>query len=266
MNGQPRKKIIVLFFLGITAFLSACESGEEDATIYLRESKGNIPSCTLSKDQDCSHIDPSSVLAVFRFPEKYLSRKRDIDSYVPWFKLQLSVNPQGVSEVINFDGGVLAPYGHVFIRGLLFRGWSIQDDMNWKMHNSWRDAKYRIVESDLNGATKYDEETCVKLGIGRNTSREHIKQGVDETVVRTCFIYSPQYYRWASYPDAFVACQRRDQWGDLVVLMPCRITTLVFGEVTAEYSIKAEKVRDGSWIETDKQIKQFILNHLIARD
>jgi hypothetical protein len=264
MISRLKKKLWLLFLLGVGIILQACESGDDPANIYLTLARSSIPRCTLSKEQDCSHIDENSVLAVFRFPRKYLSSKSDIDSYVHGFKLQLSVRPEGISEVVDFDGGVLPGYGFVFIRELFIPDSSIQAQMDWEMQHEWRSAKYVVVESELNGAVKYDEKTCVDNDIGRYTSREHVKQGVDETVVRTCFVYSPQYYHWERYPDAFVTCQRRDQWGDLVVLMSCNITTLVTDDVIAKYTIRAENVHDGSWVDTDQQIKRFLISHVIA--
>ena len=264
MISRLKKKLWLLFLLSVGIILQACESGDDPANIYLTLARSSIPDCTLSKKEDCSHIDPGSVLAVFRFPRKYLSSKRDIDSYVHGFKLQLSVRPEGISEVVDFDGGVLPGYGFVFIRELFIPDSSIQAQMDWEMQHESHSSNYVIVDSELKGAVKYDEKMCVDNDIGRYTSREHVKQGVDETVVRACFVNRPQYYHWERYPDAFVTCQRRDQWGDLVVTMPCDITSLVTNNVIAKYSILSEKVRDGSWVDTDQQIKRFLTSHLIT--
>ncbi len=249
--------LLVVIGLVLTALASIGSDSEQSYTVSLTGSVVGRK-CTSNSRGECTYPNKGDVVGTFNIPSYLLDSDHVPRRYDHDVAFRLTVDSEGIYKIDRKRDNYLRSMGWVTIRSLS-PSISLEDQMrrSWYFRNEISD--YQIVETDIEGSVKYDNLSCSNLGLDHLDGTAIDRLDLKPYWKKRCFHFRKQFYFWPDYHFAYARCPRVQNRQGFEVALPCRITTLVTPKVIAFYTVPSENVRDSSWMDYDKKIREFLL-------
>jgi hypothetical protein len=262
--GLSHKSIIfIVVIIGVyfLIYLNESKKGGENARLILTGSTRTF-SCDNNSSGICLRPNEKDIIATFQVPREMLDAPGNYDPYYSHIRLHVTVDSENIkNKKVNING-IPGPGTNILINSIKPPKTlaSIMEDNPWYRSDS---SDYKPVPSEIKHTIKYDDLNCTRLGLDNLDLTEIKKLNLTTPQESICFYARTQFYWPTDYPNAFVRCIRTWPTNGKRYASSCRIATLITPTVVAYYSVIDLSIKDSSWIEIDKRIRRFLLDHLI---